>query len=368
MFEKEIKEQEIQVDWIDEIPFFFKTNGDLSHDIFAATFYMVSRYEEYLSFKPDIHERFPAENSLAFKNDFLKKPVVNLWVIVLQNKLTKLFPKIVFPVKNTNFINTLDIDVAYSYKSKGLVRFWGGFAKAIFSRNKEEIKQRKTFLMSQKDPFDAYDFISDCSKNIKTHYFFLLGNRGAYDTNIHHAKKGLKKLILRLAREHEVGIHPSYQSNKNSDLLPVEIKRLEKVLEKKVTISRQHFLKMSFPSTYESLINQGITNDYTLGFASQVGFRAGICNVYPFYNLHREQQRPLWLVPFQVMDGTLNQYLELEPEQAIKEVKDLIVEVKKVNGLFVSLWHNSSLSETGIWKNWQKVYKEVVGLMKNSEL
>ena len=364
LFEKGYKEQIINVEWEKDIPFFFKTKGDLPFDILASTFYMISRYEEYLSFEPDVHNRFKAEDSLAFKQGFLKKPVVNLWAKKLQETLVKLFPNIVFPKKEVSYLNTLDIDMAYAYKAKGVFKFLGGFVKSIIKNNKEDIENRKLYLRTKKDPFDTYDFIKNCSENIKTHYFFLLGDRGQYDPNIHYYKRGLKKLILKLNKEHEIGIHPSYQSNKEPKRVLKEIKRLEKILKEKVEISRQHFLKMSFPETYENLINQNIKKDYSLGFASQIGFRGGICSVYPFYNLETELQRPLWIVPFEVMDGTLNNYLSLEPVQALKEVESLIAEVKNVNGLFVPLWHNSSLSETGDWKGWRQVYKEMLTLMK----
>lgn len=364
LFEKGIKGQDIQVSWQDHTPYFFKTNGEMSYDIFASTFYMISRYEEYLSFEPDVHGRFKAEDSLAFKQGFLKKPVVNLWCIELQNQLMKLFPELSFSNKKTSYLNTLDIDIAYAYKAKGLFRFVGGFAKAIIKRDKEELSRRLSYIKSKKDPFDTYEFIRGCSENIKTKYFFLLGDKAPFDVNIHHRRKGLKKLILKLSEENEIGIHPSYQSNQKPELVSKEIKRLKNILGKSITSSRQHFLKMSFPSTYENLISQEITKDYTMGFASQVGFRAGVCNVYPFYNIEIEEQRPLWIVPFQVMDGTLNQYLKLTPEESIQEIKTLIDEVNHVNGLFVSLWHNSSLSEIDIWKGWRKVYKETLNLMK----
>lgn len=364
LFQKGIEKQDIKVNWENDIPFFFNTNGIFSHDIFASTFYMVTRYEEYLPYQPDKHGRFKAEDSLAFQQGFLKKPVVNLWIACLQEKLQELFPDFNFPKKETLFINTLDIDVAYAYKAKGFVRFWGGLVKGIIKRDKADLSGRKQYLSSKKDPFDTYDFIKDCSENIKTQYFFLLGNRAEFDTNIHYKKKGFKKLILSLGKEHVIGIHPSYQSNSKPELLSKEIKRLEKILGENVTHSRQHFLKMETPNTYENLIRNGIYVDYTMGFASQIGFRAGICHVYPFYNLEKEEQRPLWIVPFMAMDGTLNQYLKLSPKEAIIEIKNLIAEVENVNGLYVSLWHNSSLSETDIWKGWKLVYKEMLSLMK----
>ena len=66
------------------------------------------------------------------------------------------------------------------------------------------------------------------------------------------------------------------------------------------------------------------------------------------------------ITPFQIMDGTLNHYENLSPDQATKKIKDIITVIKNNNGTFVSLWHNSSLSEVNEWKNWTKVYETLV--------
>ena len=60
------------------------------------------------------------------------------------------------------------------------------------------------------------------------------------------------------------------------------------------------------------------------------------------------------------MDGTLNHYENLSPDQATKKIKDIITVIKNNNGTFVSLWHNSSLSEVNEWKNWTKVYENLL--------
>ncbi len=364
LFEKNIKEQSIKVVHENEVPCFFKTSGS-EYDIFAMIFYMVSRYEEYLPFEKDAHGRFTGEKSLAFQNNFLKKPVVNIWVENLKKELLKMYPFVVFPKRTTSYINTLDIDVAYASKGKGWFKFFGGFLMDFFKKEQEKNKLRVAYLKTKKDVFDTYDFITTNASNIKTVYFFLLAkSKLPFDTCVSYKKKCFKNLLQNLAETYEIGIHPSYTSNQNTNLVTKEINRLEKIIDKKIAISRQHYLKLSFPSTYETLMKNGITVDYTMGFSDQLGFRAGICNAYPFYNLKEEAQKQFWIVPFQVMDGTLQQYLKLSPEDAIKEIQQLIKEVQKVNGLFVSLWHNSSLSESFGWQGWQKVYKEMLNLMK----
>jgi hypothetical protein len=187
-------------------------------------------------------------------------------------------------------------------------------------------------------------------------FFFQVGRYGRYDKNIAPSSPAMRKLIQKIASEYPLGIHPSYQSNENTDLLRDEIATLNGIINKPVTRSRQHFLKLSFPETYQRLISFGITDDYTMGYANLPGFRAGTCTPFPFYDLSMEQETALIIHPFQVMDGTLNQYLKLSPLEAIDYISKINAEVRKVNGTFVSLWHNESLSEMREWTGWQDVF------------
>ena len=76
-------------------------------DPFAATFYMLSRYEEYLPYKKDRFSRFPASESLAFKNNFLKKPVVDKWILLIKEVLMKAYPNLNFKPHNFTYLNTI---------------------------------------------------------------------------------------------------------------------------------------------------------------------------------------------------------------------------------------------------------------------
>ncbi len=363
LFENNVKQYEFVVDEVNNIPYFFKTKEN-EYDVLACVFWMITRYEEYLPFTPDHHGRFSAKQSLAFKHCFLRKPVVNYWCEHIKQEIEKQTDKSMFPSKSTSFINSLDIDVAYMYKGKPLWKFLGGWFKDVLKNRKQEKGLRWNYLKSKTDAFDTYDFIASSSQNIKTIFFFLIGNASKYDHNISHRKKALQNLIKNVAKDYEVGIHPSYLSNQDTRKVAQEIGRLEKIIKTPIKISRQHFLKLEFPATYENLISQNITVDYSMGYADAVGFRAGICNAYPFYNLRTEQQENLWVVPFQVMDGTLNQYLKLKPKKAIDVTREIVDEVKKVKGIYVSLWHNSSLCELDVWKGWKLVYQETLKMMK----
>lgn len=366
LFENNIKKQQITVDWAQNNPYFFKTieNTVFNYDIFASTFYIVTRYEEYFTTENDKHNRFKAENSLAHKNNFLEIPVANLWALELKKEIVKKYTKTTFTELKYTYLNTIDIDVAYAYKGKGFIRFTGGFIKALVNLNFSELKNRCNYIFKNEDIYNTYSKITEFQKkyNTKNRYFINLGDSAKFDKNISYKKKVFSHLLQKLLSEKntKIGIHPSYASNSNYQKIKIEKQRLEKITNKRITKSRQHFLKLKHPETYRQLIKYGITHDFTMGFADKVGFRAGICNTYPFFDILKNQEEDLQITPFQIMDATLNYYENLTPEKASKKIKEIITTVKNVNGTFVSLWHNSSISEVNEWINWTKVYQNLI--------
>ena len=369
LFENGITEQNISVFDYNSHKVFFATGkaSALPFDVFAASFYLVTRYEEYLPHIRDEHDRFIAEDSLAFMNGFLHKPVVNIWITWIKELLQKKYPELVFAQKKYEFISTIDIDNAYAYREKGFTRSLGGYLKSISTLSITEIADRTRVLLGMsKDPYDTYDFQMEIIKkhNLKAIYFFLLGDYGVNDKNLPIESKEFQSLIKMLGDYAQVGIHPSYGSNKSKEQLTKEVDRLSKVLHRDVTKSRQHFLKLTLPETYRNLIDLDITDDYTMGFASQVGFRASICTAFNFYDLDMELETKLKVHPFAVMEGTLKYYMNVHPEEAMEKIKPLVDEVRAVNGQFISLWHNDTLNDQKLWAGWKDVYEEMVNYAK----
>jgi hypothetical protein len=335
----------------------------LPFDAFAAIFYLVSRYEEYQPFVRDAHGRFTAKLSINSKLGILEKPVVNIWALKIREIVQHHFPGLRFPDRKYKFIPTYDIDSAFAYSHKGLVRSVGGLLLAAKSFDWNEIGDRLKVLMGrEKDPLDTYDLQIEYQKKykLKPLYFILFGRYGRFDKNLNTRNKVFRKLIKRLGDYAKIGIHPSYASNESPQLVEVEMKSLSNVIKKDITNSRQHFLRLSFPDTYRNLIENDITDDFTMGYAYLPGFRAGICDAYNFFDLDMEIETHLRLHPFAVMDGTLKDYLELSQDEAVEVIRNLINEVKKVNGTFISLWHNESLSNQKRWKGWLEVYEKLL--------
>ncbi len=338
-------------------------NSLLPFDPFALCFYLVSRYEEYLDFKEDKHGRFSATSSLAYQYNFLEQPLVNLWALEIKKLILSYYPRFQFRSTSYQFQPTLDIDHAYAFLKKGWWRQTGAFFRNLKNKDTESLSlQLKTGLRLQQDPYFCFDYISHIHQQYSLNpiFFWLIGDYGTYDKNISHNNKYFRQLVHLHAQQYPCGIHPSYRSNQSQDLLDKEIHRLEKITKLRTFRSRQHFLKLKLPTSYRRLINLGIQQDYSMGYASQPGFRASIAQSFPWFDLEQNKVQGLEIIPFQLMDVTLNTYLELTPDKAIESAIKIIKTTRNVNGHLVSIWHNSSLCEAWQWKGWRRVYEALL--------
>ncbi len=365
LFEQGVNDLEININKWDNVPCFFATNSNsaIPFDIFAASFYLISRYEEYLPHVKDKHGRYTAEQSLAYKKGFLEKPVVDIWAYKFLDALKEKFPEYDYKKRSYNFISTIDIDNAFAYKHKSLIRSVGGFFNDLVQFKLYEVWNRLVVNLNIKnDPFDTFQKILRYQKThqTKTIFFFLVGDYTTFDTNVSTAKSKYKLLIKEMVDYAKVGLHPSYFSMQDAVLLKKEKERLENITNTPLIRSRQHYLRFSLPETYQLLIDLEIEEDYSMGYASNVGFRASTCTPFYFYDLDFEIQTPLKIYPFALMDTTLNDYMQLTPKQSLGRIRDLKNEVKAVNGTFITLFHNESLSDYLRWKGWKRLYESML--------
>lgn len=366
LFEKGICTQNITVFRHLDLPAFFKVTypkADLPFDVFSMIFYLISRYEEYLPTEKDEFGRFRAKESLAYKNDFLQMPVINLWAKKLGELLNSKFPEVKIKPPSYSFLPTYDIDHAWAYLHKGIIRTVGSSAKDLAKFDFGNLKTRLSVLANlRQDPYFTFNYMGDLRRefDLKPIYFFLLANWGKHDTNNSPKSFDFQNLIKEISKIYPVGIHPSFRSNFDSKHLHIEKQRLEKIAEKTVRKSRQHFLMLKFPETYRQLLKIGIREEFTMGYASEIGFRAGIANSFFWFDIEKETMTDLKIHPFQLMDVTLNQYLNLSPETVLEKVIPLIDYCKSVGGTFCTIWHNSSLTETKFWEGWRSVYEQII--------
>lgn len=338
----------------DDLPTIFPKEGEIQFDVFSAVFYLLARVEEYAVSERDIHDRFEWKNSILSNPEFAGKPIIDLWLKKFSEMLTAKFPQFQPKERKFEWINTFDIDIAFAYSHRSPLRTIAATGKNVLSGNLGRVAERsKVLLKAIQDPFDTYAFQEEIAKASKcrTIYFFLLGNGGKMDRNISPKNQSFQRLIQHISSFADVGIHPSYSSGDNHQELGQEIKHLSEIINEAVTQSRQHFLRINLPDTYRRLAKEGITSDYTMGYAEQIGFRSGTCTPHLFFDLYQNKETNLKLYPLTIMEGTLRDYMKLSPEKAKEEYKRLIGTIQEVEGTFISLWHNDSLQESSAWRD-----------------
>ena len=321
---------------------------------------MLSRYEEYLPGNRDVLGRFSAKQSLAYQHGFLKHPVVHQWAALLADALSVIYPALSFSTPSYQFLPTLDIDNAYAYKGKGILRTIGAAFRDLLRLNHRGFLTRWLVLTGFKeDPYDTFDYLMETHDRhrVQPLIFWLVGDYGMYDKNIALDRKLFRQLIQKVSARLATGIHPSFSSQSSGTLL-LEKERLEKITQGMITKCRMHYLKVHLPATYRLLIDAGIQSDYSMGFSEESGFRAGVAVPFEFYDLTKEKITTLRIHPFCIMDATFMYHKKMNPMDAWVEIEQLIVEVKKVNGVFCTVFHNESLGTQ--WPGWREVYEKIL--------
>jgi len=348
------------------IPVLFSHNvkhAVLPYDPLAAGFYMVSRYEEYNAEKKDRYGRYPATASAAWENGFLELPVVQYWAGHLGSELQQRFPELIIQKPAFRLLPTIDIDHAYAFLHRPLWRTSAGAFRSLMRGDVAGILRRlRVLLHLDPDPYDVYAYIREIHDKTGIHplYFILFADYGGKDNNIPVRSNAMKNLVRFLDRDGTVGIHPSLSTARHPRRLTTECEGLGRILQRKITASRQHHLKLELPRTYRQLIKAGITQDYSMGYASHPGFRAGIAFPFMFFDLVRNEVTSLKVMPIAVMDVTLRDHLRLTREQSLHKVFTLMQHVRHTGGDFVTLWHNESLSGQGHWKGWETMYEAIL--------
>ncbi|MFM6947252.1 MAG: polysaccharide deacetylase family protein [Flavobacteriales bacterium] len=334
-------------------------------DPLASIFYILSRMEEYGSMHTDHFHRFEAKASVLSKNEWLKQPICEIWSLDLiaflaQHWLISISPR---PLR-FSFQPTFDIDNTFAYAHKNTIRnTLANIKDIVYQRKSRRLDRQKVRKGLQPDPYDTFDWIEEIAKHFAdTKVFWLLGNYSKLDKNLSHLNEAQQLKIKQIAKVAEIGLHGSSQTQNSAQQLQIELARLEKIIGYKPNSNRQHFLLLQLPQTYQILVQNGITHDYTLGYAETTGFRAGTARSFKWFDLTKNETTPLHVHPFVYMDGTLLEYMQLSPEQAIQEIERLYREVKNYGGVFSFLWHNETISGYQHWKSYQEVFKATLRL------
>ncbi len=359
LYEENIRVQSIACFEWEGLTAFFKTDDNelLPFDFFAASFYLIARYEEYLPHTKDQFGRYEHTNSIAYQQGFLQVPLIQLW-------RNKLFEKIGYPLNeftsSFSFMPTYDIDIAYSYRYHTVARNVIGFFKDLIKADANAIIERLQVLEAvQKDPYDIYEWLNLLheSLQLKPIYFFLVAaKRKGLDKNISPANRSMQHLIRQHAQQYSIGIHPSIQSNTQPSLQISEIKKLSSIVSAKITHSRNHYIQIQLPKSFESLIEADITNDYSMGYPTINGFRASYSKPFRWFNLNTNRPTQLMIHPFCYMDATAIFQERITPQKASEDLQYYFNTVKSVGGECIAIFHNNMLTNQIEFKSWRNVF------------
>lgn len=284
------------------MPAFFATSAksQLPFDFFAASFYLMSRYEEYMPYVPDDLGRFKVEQSLAHNHNFLDLPLIDMWFECFVAAWTDFFelPPFTQQVSTTELV--IEIPQLYAYKYKTIFRsFFEGlydfgrlrFAK-IFDRLMVILRFREDPLIGLIEQMEAFR-----STAVSFRFFALYAALGIHDKSLSVFSKKHQQELKSLSDYAPTAPLASFESTQKSQKLVQDITRFSGLIHRPIKAIRQHKLVLRFPDTYRTYASLGIKHDYSMQYPNVPGFRASTAHPFRFYDLGEEQQTPLTIHP-----------------------------------------------------------------------
>ena len=326
-------------------------------DIIAASFLMLSRWEEKALSENDQHGRFPATASVAYRQNFLDRPIVDEYALILQAWIRTLLPG--WTPRPRKFAVKLSHDIDF-VRSASWRRVGGDLLKR---RNPIKAAQTLHQMVSPKtDPYlrGCYE-LADLSEQhgFQSAFYFMSARPSRFDVGYDPRAKSVSAAIQALRRRgHEIGFHPGYTTFKNPSRFMTEKQRMDTVLGEKPYGGRQHYLRFRAPDTWRLWEAAGLSYDSTVGYADHDGFRCGTCLPYRPFDVEENRQLDLLEIPLIVMEASLREYRGLTPEEGKKLILALAVRCQRVGGVFSLLWHNTSLY--GEWEPWAAIYRQIL--------
>ncbi|RIV46790.1 polysaccharide deacetylase family protein [Flagellimonas pelagia] len=359
LFEQGINDLEIKVsDW-DGVPCFFASGekSTVPYDVFSASFFLLSRYEEYLPHVKDSVGRFPVKESLAYQHKFLELPVVDLWAYKLLDALKERFPNLEYEEKSYGFTSIINVTTSHAYKMRGLARTLGGLFLDLGNFKFRYVWERISVLLGlRKDPYDNFYELVEIHKKfpIKTMFFFQFAKHSAHDKNISPNNNKFRYLIKSIADYSIVSLSTSFLSSTNKDVLKEEKKQLANLIHRPINYSRLRYNRVNVPAAYRNLVETEFTDDFSMGYTHEIGFRAGTCTPFHFYDINMEVRQPLKVHPFALHDYALVNY---KKKDEVYEKMDRVYRmVKQVKGDFVMVFSNELLGSKHRL-DWMELYQ-----------
>ncbi|MFN9950184.1 MAG: DUF7033 domain-containing protein [Bacteroidota bacterium] len=358
--QSDIRSIHIQMDTWEDLPVFFSGTGDIPFDWFAASFYLISRYEEYLPFQQDAYGRYPASESLAYRKGFLDKPLIQHWTACIRKRfnLHSLGNLPAAPVIQT----TYDVDELFQYlhlpASRQLKKALRQFLRGEFSLLKT---QWRVLTARQKDPYDVWEWLwhSLLSSQQRPIFFFSGADKvSGNDRQLSVLHPAAKNILGACMKGGEIGWHPSWASGDQPEILQEEYARLQDVTGQSLRHSRFHYLRFRLPVSYRRLMELGVQHEYSMGYGTDQGFRASYADPFPWFDVERNEATALILHPFSYMDSTSLFQQGWEPSTAADYLQQLQEQQKGMVSSLQFVFHPHCLTQQA----WREVHDTLLKL------
>lgn len=332
-------------------------------DPVAGAFHLLSRSEEILPHLTDAHGRLPAGEHLVVQHKIAQQPVVDQWMWRIVGTVRAVHPGLPEPSRRYRHVVSVDLDNGLMVLGRPPWKKAAAIARELLhGRVSEAMLRMRVLGGAAPDPFDRYDVLNELARSGKADRviaFALMRGQGRFDHAADHRHPLWRERLAEMNGSIELGLHPSYESMNDEAIAREDRQRLEGITGEAPTLNRRHFLRWRVPDTLRYLANNRFTEDHSLGFSDRPGFRAGTCTPFPWYDLEREEETPLMLWPFAVMDSALHDHLGMSSSEAIASMCAMSDAVREVKGTFVSVWHDRFLSGHGPWKGWPEAFHAV---------
>ena len=345
------------VEW-SGIPCFFQTaeHKPIACDLLAASFYLLTRYEEYLPHVSDEHGRFPAAQSLGARHGFLTLPVVDLWAQRLLGLLTEQFGDLKAQKNVYHYCSMLNVSASHEFLYRGFLRQISGVLMDILGFKLRRLGYRALVGMGMKrDPYDLYEEVLKAHKKLGQvpKVFFQLAQYGPFDKNVSPYNRHFQHLIKSVGDYAQIALAASYASFDDPELLLEEKKVLSDIVHRPIDSCKTRYNRLNIPLTYRDMVDAGFTQDYSMGYTHDLGFRAGTCTPFYFYDLYLEMQQPIMVYPFAVQDYALLK--EKSVADALRKMQAMYDQVHQLGGWMGVIFSMELLGSPQKY-DWKKLY------------
>lgn len=351
------------INYINDIPCLFpnKSSTGFSFDIFAASFYFISCWQEYAIQTLDRKGRIPIKETIQYDLNIINKPIVNEYLKIFEKHIYKLTQKrieykLIFD-KKTVILLSHDIDhIDWAFRDylKRLRRFL-----PMQSLNYKDLLRIFTNIRTKKTIFEKLKQIEQGYEAGASHFF--LSN---YNEKFLRFIKELKKLLDTDTNEigHHISDETIYDKSLKSDLFSFDSRTNNCYGE------RVHTLRFQTKDLFKQLEINNYLYDSSLLFAEQLGYRTGFSYAHYIYNPLKDRPfRTLSIAP-NIMETTVfeKKYLGLSDKDGFNEITLFIKKSLQYSGYISILFHHSFF-----WFNSYtrlEFYKELLSFIKMNDI